>query len=59
MVRLYRTGKFYQNILGHYSGTEKDSETNDTSFESPIIELLEMVMIEVVAVSYGLPHPLE
>ena len=46
-----RTARFEQNILGYYSGTTQDSETNDTSFESIIIELLEMVMKEGVAVS--------
>ena len=46
-----RTASFEQNILGYYSGTTQDSETNDTSFESPIIELLEIVMKEGVAVS--------
>ena len=41
LVRLYRAGNFFQKILGYYSETTKDSETNDTSFESPIIEPLE------------------
>ena len=50
VVRLYRTGNFLQNILGCYSGTTKDSETNDISFESPIIEPLELLMKEGVAV---------
>ena len=49
--RLYCTGNFLQNIFGHYSGTTQDSEANDTSFESHIIELLEIVMKEGVAVS--------
>ena len=42
---------FLQNILGCYSGTTQDSETNDTSIERPTIELLENVMKEGVAVS--------
>ncbi len=46
-----RTASCEQNILGYYSETTQDSETNDTSFESPIIELLEIVMKEGVAVS--------
>ena len=51
VVRLYRTGNFLQNLLGFYSETTQDSETNDTSFDSPIIELLQSVMKEGVAVS--------
>ena len=51
VVRLYRTSNFVQNILDCYCGTTQDSETNDTSFESPIRELLELVMKEGVAVS--------
>ena len=45
------TASFEQNILGYYSGTTQGSETNDTSFESPIIELLEIVMKEGVVLS--------
>ena len=52
LVDIYlRTASFEQNILGYYSGTTQESETNDTSFERPIIELLENVMKEGVAVS--------
>ena len=50
VVRLYRTGNSLQNILSFYSGTTQDSETNETSYESPILELLELVMKEGVAV---------
>ena len=46
-----RTDSFQKNVLSYYSGTTQDNETNDTSFESPIIELLEIVMKEGVAVS--------
>ena len=51
VVRLYRTGNFLQKILSCYSGTTQGSETKDTSYEIPIIELLELVMKEGVAVS--------
>ena len=51
VVSLYCIGNFLQNILGCYSETKQDSETNDTSFESPIIEPLELVMKAGMAVS--------
>ena len=52
LVDIYlRTASFEQNILGYYSGTTQDSETNDTSFESPILELLEIVTKEGVVAS--------
>ena len=46
-----RTANFEQNLLGYYSGTTQDYKTIDTSFESPIIALLEIVMNEGMAVS--------
>ena len=50
VVKLYPTGNFLQIILGCYSGTTQDSETNDTSLESSIKECLELIMKEGVAV---------
>ena len=59
VVRLYCTGNFLQNVLSCYPGTTQDFETNNTSYERPITELLELVMKEGVAVSSELPYPLE
>ena len=57
VVRLYRTGNFLQNILGCYSGTTQDSETNDISFESPIIEIFETGKKLGVTSSWEWPRP--
>ena len=46
-----RTASFEQKHFGYYSGTTQGSETNDTSFESPIIGLLESVMKKSVVAS--------
>ena len=55
--RLYCTGNFLQNILSCYFGTIQDNETDDTPFESPIKQLLNLVLKVSVAVSKRQPGP--
>ena len=53
----HRMSKMYKPE--YYTVTSWDSGTNDTSFESPISQLLELIMKVGVLVSYRLPCPLE
>ena len=47
----HRTATFEQNILTSCAETRYDIEISDTSFESPIKDLLNLVMKVGVAVS--------
>ena len=55
----HRTATFEQNILICYRETTVDSEINDTSFEGPISELLDLIIKVGVAIPKRLPRPLE
>ena len=54
-----RTGNFKKNVLRYYSRTTQGNETNDTPFESPIKQLLNLVIKVGVAVSKRQPRPCE
>ena len=57
--KYHRTVSFEQNLLIYYTTSKQDSEMNDTSFESPISELLDLVIKVGVGNTKRLPHPLE
>ena len=56
---MYRAASFEQKTLTHYTGPTQDSETSNISFESPIIELLKLIMNVGVAVLLRPSRPLE
>ena len=54
-----RTGNFLKNIFTGHSESKQILETIDTSFKSPVIEVLEFGKRMCKALSYGLPRPIE
>ena len=57
--RYLRTVNFLKNIFTGHSESKQVLETVDTSFESPVIEVLEFGKRMCKALSYGLPRPIE